>query len=115
MASCLRLYLSSLSASAPFSRLFSAFFAFFAALVTPFSLPSGSTSPFQRNRACHGMPHRLAGALGVEVCGFELEVPLSGEVGVVDQHQMGIMLESFGLQFHCAPILFDKFGKDELQ
>ena len=46
---------------------------------------------------------------------FQLEVPLGGAVGIIDQHQMRIMFQSFGLQFHRAAVLFDKFREDEFQ
>ena len=61
------------------------------------------------------MLHFPAGALGFEVRGFQLEIPLRGTVGVVDQHQVWIVLQSFRLHFHRAAVLFDKLCEDEFQ
>ena len=61
------------------------------------------------------MLHFPAGALGFEVRGFQLEIPLSGTVGVVDQHEVWIVLQSFRLHFHRAAVLFDKLREDEFQ
>src|SRR5579872_7626114 len=61
------------------------------------------------------MLHRLAGALGFEVRGFQLEIPFGGAVGIVDQHQVWIVLHAFGLHFHGAAILFDELSKNKFQ
>jgi len=61
------------------------------------------------------MLHFPAGAPGFEMRGFQLEIPLRGTVGVVDQHKVGIVLQAFGLQFHRAAVLLDKFRKDKFQ
>lgn len=61
------------------------------------------------------MLHGGTGAFRFEMRGFELEVPFCGAVGVIDQHEVGIVLKAFGLQFHGAPILFHKFSEDKLQ
>jgi hypothetical protein len=50
-----------------------------------------------------------AGALGFLVRGFQLEIPFGGAVGVVDQHEVRVVLKAFGLQFHGAAVLFDEF------
>ena len=56
-----------------------------------------------------------AGALGFQMRGFQLEVPFCGAVGIVDQHQVRVVFQTFGLQFHGAAVLFDEFRKDEFQ
>ena len=61
------------------------------------------------------MLHFPAGALGFEVRGFQLEIPLRRPVGVVDQHEMGIVLQAFGLHFHRAAVLLDELREDEFQ
>ncbi len=61
------------------------------------------------------MLHLAACALGFKVCGLQLEIPFRGTVGVINQHEMRIVLQSFGLQFHGAAVLLDEFGEDELQ
>ena len=61
------------------------------------------------------MLHLATGALGFEVRGLELEIPFGGTVGVIDQHEMWIVLQAFGLEFHGAAVLLDKFGEDEFQ
>jgi hypothetical protein len=76
---------------------------------------SALASPLQCNRACHGMLHFCAGAFGFQVCGFQLEIPFGGAVGVVDQHQVGIVLQAFGLEFHRTAVLLNEFGEDELE
>ena len=47
--------------------------------------------------------------------GFQLEIPFGGAVGVVDQHEVWIVLQAFGLQFHGAAVLLDEFCENELQ
>ena len=61
------------------------------------------------------MLHFSAGAFGFEVRSFQLKIPLCRSVGVVDQHEVGIMLQSFGLHFHRAAVLLDKFREDKFQ
>lgn len=61
------------------------------------------------------MFHRRAGAFRFEMRGLQLEIPFGGTVGVVDEHEMRIVLQAFGLQFHGAAVLLDEFGEDELE
>jgi len=61
------------------------------------------------------MLHRAAGTFGFQVRGFQLEVPFRGAVGVVDQHEVRIVLQAFRLEFHGAAILFDEFCEDKFQ
>ena len=61
------------------------------------------------------MVHFCAGALGFEVGGFQLEIPFRWAVGVINQHQMWIVLQAFGLEFHGAAVLLDEFPEDEFQ
>jgi hypothetical protein len=56
-----------------------------------------------------------SGAAGLEIGLLELEIPLGGTIGVVDQHEMGIVLQTFRLSFHGLAILLDELGKNELQ
>ena len=59
------------------------------------------------------MLHRLTGALRFQVGGFELEVPFGGAVSVVDEHEVRIVLQAFGLKFHSAAILLDEFPENK--
>ena len=61
------------------------------------------------------MLHRIAGSFGFEVRGLELEVPFGRTVGVINQHEMRIVLQAFGLEFHGAAVLLDEFGENEFQ
>jgi len=61
------------------------------------------------------MLHPTAGALRFKVRGLQLKVPFGGAVGVIDQHEVWIVPQAFGLQFHGAAVLFDKLCKDKLQ
>ena len=61
------------------------------------------------------MLHFCAGAFGFQVRGLQLEIPLRGAVGVVDQHEVRVVLQAFGLQFHGAAVLLDEFREDEFQ
>ena len=61
------------------------------------------------------MLHLAAGAFRFQMRGLQLEIPFGGTVGVVDQHEMRIVLQAFGLQFHGAAILFDELREDEFQ
>lgn len=61
------------------------------------------------------MLHPTAGALRFKVRGLQLKVPFGGAVGVIDQHEMGIVLQAFGLELHGAAVLLDEFGEDEFQ
>ena len=54
-------------------------------------------------------------AAGIEIGLLELEIPLGGTIGVVDQHEMGIVFQTFRLLFHGLAILLDELGKNELQ
>src|SRR5579872_2091819 len=74
-----------------------------------------STLPFQCYRTGQGMSEFCAGAFRFEVRGFQLEVPFRRTVGVVNQHEMRIVLQALGLEFHSAAVLLDKFSKDEFQ
>ena len=47
--------------------------------------------------------------------GLQLEVPLGGTVGVINQHEMRIVLQTLGLIFHGLAVLLDKFGEDKFQ
>ena len=73
------------------------------------------TSPPQRNRPRHRVLHLSTRALRLQVCRLQLEIPFCGAVRVVDQHEMWIVLQTFGLQFHGAAVLFDELGEDEFQ
>src|SRR5215469_12829966 len=73
------------------------------------------TAPLQRNRPGQRMLHRFACTFGFKVCSFQLEIPFRGTVGVVDQHQVRIMLQAFGLKLHGAAVLLDKLCEDEFQ
>jgi len=59
--------------------------------------------------------HWFAGAFRLEVGCFELEVPLGGLVGIVDEHQVWIVFQALGLHFHGAAILFYEFSEDIFQ
>ena len=61
------------------------------------------------------MLHLCAGALGFQVGGFQLEIPFGGAVGVVDQHEVRIVLQAFGLEFHGAAVLLDEFRENKFQ
>jgi hypothetical protein len=61
------------------------------------------------------MFHLAANAFGFEMRGFQLKVPFGGTVGVVDQHEMRIVLQAFGLEFHGAAVLLDKFRENKFQ
>src|SRR5271170_6274423 len=61
----------------------------------PGALPLAS--PPQRHRAAHRMLCRLAGLHRIEPRLLEREIPLRRTVGIVDQHQGGIVLQTLGL------------------
>ena len=61
------------------------------------------------------MLHGGSRAFGFQVRGLQLEIPLGGAVGVVDQHEVRVVLETFGLEFHGAAVLLDEFGENEFQ
>jgi len=56
-----------------------------------------SASPFQRYWPAHRMFHLFTGSLRLQVRRFQSEVPLGGTIGVVDQHQMRVVLQAFCL------------------
>src|SRR6266700_3645559 len=74
-----------------------------------------SASPLQRDRPAHRMLHFCSGSFRFEVRGLERKVPLRRTIGIIDQHQMWIMLQTFALQFHGSPVLFDEFCEDKFQ
>ena len=43
------------------------------------------------------------------------EIPFGGAVGIVDQHQVRIVFQAFGLALHSLPVLLNKLCEDELQ
>ena len=61
------------------------------------------------------MFHLCACTLRLEVRRFQLEIPLGGAVGVVDQHEVWIVLQTLRLVFHRLAILLDEFGKNKFQ
>ena len=61
------------------------------------------------------MLHLASCAFRFEMSGLQLEIPFCGTVGVVDQHEVRIVLQAFGLQFHSAAVLLDEFCEDKLQ
>src|SRR5882672_1217206 len=77
--------------------------------------PLPSASPPQRHRPRHRMLKFAAIFFHIEIRVLQPEVPLRRTVGVVDQHQMWVIAQAFGLQFHRPPILLDKLRKDKLQ
>lgn len=77
--------------------------------------PRQLTPPSQRDWSRHRVLERLAGALGFQVRGFQLEIPFSGAVGIVDQHQMWVVFQTFGLHLHGAAVLLDELSEDKLQ
>ena len=46
----------------------------------------------QGNRAFQGVAHGLAGVTGFQEIGFKAEVPLGWPVGVINEHEIGIVL-----------------------
>ena len=46
---------------------------------------------------------------------LQSEIPFGGTVGVVDQHQVRIVLQPFGLLFHGLAVLLHEFRKHKLQ
>ena len=61
------------------------------------------------------MLHLSPGAFRFEISGLQLEIPFGGTIGIVNQHEMRIVLQAFGLQFHGAAILLDEFREDEFE
>src|ERR1039457_2732220 len=61
------------------------------------------------------MPKLSTGLLHLQVSALQSEIPFCGAIRVVDQHEMRIVLQSFGLEFHGAAVLLDEFCEDELQ
>ena len=47
--------------------------------------------------------------------GLQLEIPFGGTVGIIDQHEMRIVLQAFGLEFHGAAVLLDEFSENKFQ
>ena len=61
------------------------------------------------------MAHLASASASFQMGCLQGEIPFGGAVGIVDQHQVGIVLQAFGLSLHSLPILLYKFGEDELQ
>jgi hypothetical protein len=61
------------------------------------------------------MPKLSAILLHFQHGALQPEIPFRGAVGVVDQHQVRIMFQALGLQFHGAAVLLHKFCEDEFQ
>ena len=59
------------------------------------------------------MLHLRAGSPGMLMRGLQLEIPLGGPIGIIDQHEMRIVLQTFSLDFHGAAILLHEFCKDK--
>src|SRR5437763_16371023 len=59
--------------------------------------PRVLAAPVERYRGRDGMLHGFTSAPGFAAGLFQLKVPLRGTVGVVNEHQTGIVLESGGL------------------
>src|ERR1017187_9691785 len=57
------------------------------------------------------MPEVAAVLLHVQHGVLQSEIPFCGTVGVVDQHEVRVVLQTFGLQFHGAAILLTNFAK----
>ena len=58
---------------------------------------------------------KFAAPARVEPRLLQLEVPLSGTVGVVDKHEVRVVLQALGLVFHRLAILLDEFREYKLQ
>lgn len=74
-----------------------------------------SAFPLERDRTLHGVLHFATVALGFEVGSLQLKIPFSGPVGIVDEHEMRVVLQTFSLEFHSAPVLLHKFPENILQ
>src|ERR1022692_4533471 len=74
-----------------------------------------SASPLQGNRTRHRMLHLTTGAFRFQVRRLQLEIPSRGTVGIVDQHEMRMVLQALGLQLHGAAVLLDELGEDKFQ
>ena len=70
-------------------------------------------APVEGDGSGERMFERCAGALVFEVGALQGEVPLGGLVGVVDEHERGIVFESLGLLDHGALILADEARAEE--
>src|SRR5580700_8112952 len=69
--------------------------------------------PVQRYRPGHGMHHRRTCSPRLQQARFQPEIPLSGSVRIVNQHQTGIVLQSLSLQDHRLLVLPQELlGKD---
>src|SRR5439155_9482986 len=66
-------------------------------------------APLQGDRPAHGMFHRLAAAARINPGLLEREEPFGGAVGVVNQHEIGVIAQAFSLLFHCALVLENEF------
>src|SRR5262249_35869876 len=73
------------------------------------------TAPLQSYRPSQRMAEFASGLFHVEHSLLESEIPFGGTVGVVDQHQVRVVLQAFGLNFHSAAVLFDEFCEHEFQ
>lgn len=60
------------------------------------------------------MPHLASRSLGFEVGSFQLEIPFGRTVGIIDEHEMRIVLQALRLLLHGPAILLDEFREDEL-
>ena len=61
------------------------------------------------------MPELAAVPLHFQQRVLQTEIPFCGAVGVVDQHEVWIVFQAFGLKFHGAAILLHEFCEDEFQ
>src|ERR1700676_4837561 len=78
-------------------------------------LRTSSASPSQRHRPAHRMLKLAAVLLYLEHGVLQTEIPFCRTVGVVDQHEVRIVFQALGLQFHGAAILLYEFSEDEFQ
>src|SRR6516225_1039791 len=76
--------------------------------------PSPSAPPLQRHRTADRVAE-FPGFSRVEPRLLQLEVPLRGPVGVIDEHQVRVVLQALGLLLHGFAVLLDELGKHELQ
>src|ERR1700674_1971722 len=61
------------------------------------------------------MPQLSAASASFQMGCLQSEIPLGGAVGRLNQHQVRIVFQAFGLLLHSLPVLLYKFGEDELQ
>src|SRR5581483_2102744 len=72
-------------------------------------------SPLQYYGPTHRMVEFATGAARIQQCLLQLEIPSRRAVGVVDQHQVWVVTETFALHFHGATVLFHELTKNILQ